>query len=148
MKLLFYSLLCFMFFTSCKTYNEDQIETFDEEISAYIETNKLNFEKSNSGLYYSIVNKGDGNQILYNDIVSFTYKANLLDGTVVDERKEPVTFKVSQLIAAWKEVLLMMKNNGKAHLIAPPQLAYGSHALGDIPANSTLEFELTVTNIE
>lgn len=132
----------------CKTYSDDDLTSFDQTIQDYVEKNDLKLENSPSGLYYSIINKGEGRAIKYKDSVSFTYKGTLLDGKIIDEQTEPVTFEVSVLIGAWKEMMLMLNKGGKAYLITPPNLAYGGRDLPEIPPHSILIFELEVTDVK
>ena len=133
--------------SSCKTYSDDDLKVFDKEIEAYIKSKNLELERSESGLYFTIIEEGEGDEILYSNNVSFTYKGTLLNGDVFDEQNEPVTFKVNQLIGAWKEIMLDLKKGGKAFLIAPHQLGYGDRELDKIPANSILVFEMEVTDV-
>lgn len=133
--------------SSCKTYSDDDLKVFDNEIQAYIKSKNLDLNRSESGLYFTIIEEGEGDEILYSNDVSFTYKGTLLNENVFDEQKEPVTFKVNQLIGAWKEIILDLKKGGKAFLIAPPQLGYGDRELDKIPANSILVFEMEVTDV-
>lgn len=135
--------------TGCKTYNDDELKDFDEQIQSYIAQEKLDsLERSESGLYYRILSEGDGDPILYTDMVSFKYTGTLLDGTVFDRQIEPISFKVNELIGAWREIMSYLKSGGKAFLIAPPQLAYGDRNLDDIPANSILIFEIEVVEVK
>ncbi len=147
-KILFLLIGLFLL-NACKTYNEDDMQSFDRKIEAYMKKNNLDLQRSESGLYYKIEEEGEGDYIKYKNIVTFKYKGRLLNGEVFDDQmEEPVTFQVSQLIAAWKEILLEMKNGGKAFLITPPQLAYGDRDLDDIPPHSILIFELEVVEVE
>lgn len=135
--------------TSCgATYSEADMKGFDDEIKTYIKENGLHLEESGSGLYYRIDSLGSERKVQFTDKVSFTYKGTLLDGTVFDEQKEPVTFEVKQLIGCWKEIMLELGEGGKAYLISPPQLGYGAHDLEKIPKNSILIFELEVTAVQ
>lgn len=133
---------------SCKTYSDEDMNTFDREIKAYVEKNKLEFQRSSSGLYYQIIEEGEGKPILFTNVVSFTYKGTFLNGDIFDEQKKPVEFEVRQLIGAWKEIMLNLKPGGKAFLIAPPQLGYGDRELDDIPANSILVYEIEVHGVK
>ena len=133
---------------SCKTYSDEELNRFDEQIELYLEKKSIECKRSSSGLYYKIIEPGEGKTIQYRDHVSFTYKGTLLDGTVFDDQKEPVEFEVSALIGAWKEIMLELKKGGKAYLISPPQLGYGSHHLDDIPENSILIFEMEVVDVK
>jgi FKBP-type peptidyl-prolyl cis-trans isomerase FkpA len=129
---------------SCSTYNDDDIKNFDQQITDYLKSKNIKCEKSPSGLYYKILEPGEGDQIKFTDHVSFTYKGEFLDGKVFDHETKPVEFEVRKLIGAWKEIMVELKPGGKAFLIAPPQLGYGDRQLDDIPANSILVYELEV----
>lgn len=134
--------------TACTTYSEEDKRGFDEEIKAYLKKEGIECTRASSGLYYKILEEGEGELIQYKDLVSFTYTGKLLNGTIVDEQKEPVEFQVDQLIGAWKEIMLHLRPGGKAYLVAPPQLGYGDHDLNDIPPNSILVFELEVVAVK
>ena len=133
---------------SCKTYNEDQLNAFDVQIQKHLEENKLDLTTSESGLYYKIEKQGQGLRVLAKDRISFTYKGSFLDGEIFDEQNEPLSFAVSELISAWKEIVLKLNEGGEAYLIAPPQLGYGSRELDDIPKNSILVYTLKVHSVE
>jgi FKBP-type peptidyl-prolyl cis-trans isomerase FkpA len=146
----YFLIICIGLFTlsACKTYNDKDINKFDQQIKSYIKKKNLVMKSTNSGLYYHIEKEGEGNFIQYTDRVSFTYQGKLLDGTVFDNQTKPITFNVKELIGAWKEILLYLKPGGKATLICPPQLGYGDRKLDDIPANSCLYYEIEVITVE
>lgn len=148
MKYIFFSILFSLTISSCSTYSDEDLKFFDQEIEKYIEENSLKLEKSTSGLYYDIIEQGEGRKIQFKDQISFTYKGTLLNGQVFDDVQEPVTFNVEQLIGAWKETVLMLNEGGKAYIICPPSLGYGTHDLDAIPQNSILIFELAVADVE
>lgn len=145
--IVFFSLVS-LAFTSCTTYSEEEKEDFDSKITAYLKRKGIKCKKSSSGLHYKIIDPGEGDLVQLQDEVTFTYKGTLLNGKVFDDGKEPVTFKVQQLIAAWKEVMLYLRPGGKAFLVSPPQLGYGEHDLKKIPPNSILVFELEVISVQ
>ena len=41
-----------------------------------------------------------------------------------------------------------MKVGGKRELVIPASLAYGAQSVGSIPANSTLVFQVELTNVQ
>jgi FKBP-type peptidyl-prolyl cis-trans isomerase FkpA len=137
-----------LFIFGCKTYSEEDLATFDTKIKNYLREKNVDCKRSESGLYYNITDPGEGRKIQYTDIVSFTYSGSLLSGEIFDTQKDPVEFEVKELIGAWKEIMLELKKGGKAYLVAPPNLGYGTHDLDDIPSNSILVFELEVIDVK
>ena len=99
--------LIIFLFVSCSTYSEQEIQDFDSQISAYIKKNNVRFDKSSSGLRYFISKNGEGKFIQYTDSVSITYSGFLLNGKQFDYQRNSITFAVRDLIAGWKEVLLL-----------------------------------------
>ena len=140
--------LLFLVLTSCSTYSDQEIQDFDSKISSYIKKNKLKFIKSSSGLYYHLKKNGEGKFILYTDSVTITYSGFLLNGKRIDFQKAPVKFAVRDLIAGWKEVLLMCKKGSEVQMILPPSIAYGDHKLDNIPQNSILKFDMKVWEVK
>ena len=145
---LFLSVLPILLF-SCSTYSEEQIKSFDQQIQQYIKKNNLEgFEKTSSGLYLKIIEKGSGRHLKYGDSVSFIYTGKLLNGIIFHQVKEPVSFQFKDLIACWKETLLELNEGGKAQLISPPQLAYGDYKLDAIPESSILYYEVELIELK
>jgi len=75
------------------------------------------------------------------------YVGTLLDGTKFDssrDRGEPFVFKLGegQVIKGWDLGVATMHKGEKSILTCKPEYAYGSNATGNIPANSTLQFEV------
>jgi len=134
--------------SSCSTYSDQEKDDFDEKINTYLGEKGIETKRSESGVYYKIIEQGEGRKVLFKDVISFKYRGELLNGLVFDEQKEPVEYRLGQLIACWKEVILELNEGGKAFLISPPQQGYGNHELEDIPQNSILVFELEVVEVK
>ncbi|PHV09035.1 FKBP-type peptidylprolyl isomerase [Janthinobacterium sp. BJB412] len=64
--------------------------------------------------------------------------------------RDPLRFTLGagQVIKGWDLGVAGMKVGGKRSLIIPPELAYGSNAVGSIPANSTLVFEIELLTVQ
>lgn len=90
------------------------------------------------------------------DVVSVNYTGRLEDGTVFDSNVdpsfghvEPFVFPlgIGQVIPGWDEGIVGMKVGEKKTLTVPPEKGYGENAVGPIPANSTLIFDVEVLAI-
>ncbi len=64
--------------------------------------------------------------------------------------KTPFTFTLGagQVIKGWDQGLVGMRVGGLRRLVIPPELAYGSQAVGSIPANATLVFEVSLLDVQ
>ena len=65
------------------------------------------------------------------------------------DRNKPLNFRLGagRLIKGWEEGIPGMKVGGKRVLIIPPNIGYGKKAMGVIPSNSTLIFEVELVKI-
>ena len=104
-----------------------------------------------SGLQYTVITKGDGEQPKETDNVTVHYHGTLLDGTVFDssvERGQPASFPVNGVIPGWVEALQLMNVGSKYKLFIPSNLAYGERGAGGaIGPNATLIFEVELISI-
>ena len=96
---------------------------------------------------------GTGVEAKTGNTVSVNYKGTLLSGTVFDSsynRGTPFSFTLGQntVIQGWEQGVLGMRIGGKRKLVIPPHLAYGPRAMGLIPANSTLVFEVELLDVK
>lgn len=136
-----------IFASSCGSYSEEELTNFDTKIQKYMKRKHIDCEKSASGLYYKILEEGEGDLIQFTDKVSVTYKGTFLDGKKFDEQTEPIEMAVSEQMNAWKELMLQLKKGSKAYMIVPPHLGYGEYKVDKIPSNSTLIFELEIVDV-
>lgn len=87
------------------------------------------------------------------DVLSVVYTGYLTDGTVFDSNVElgqsfEFTLGAGQVISGWDIGLVNMKVGEARRLTLPPAFAYGSNAIGPIPANSTLVFDVELKAIK
>lgn len=84
-------------------------------------------------------------------LVFVRYKGWLIDGTVFDSTEGSDVapcFLVRDLIMGWQSALCRMKEGDKIELYLPYSLGYGKQRAGNIPAYSTLCFEIELVRIE
>lgn len=104
-----------------------------------------------SGLQYEVLQNAEGAKASKTDTVVVHYTGRLIDGTVFDsseERGEPATFGVTQVIPGWVEALQIMPNGAKWRLYIPSELAYGGQNVPGIGPNQTLIFDVTLLEIK
>ncbi len=101
---------------------------------------------TSSGLRYKVLRAGSGGSPAAGAQVSVHYTGSFLDGQVFDsseQRGQPASFRIGQVIAGWNEALLAMKKGERRLLVIPPELAYGEQGYpGAIPPYSFLVFEV------
>lgn len=106
-----------------------------------------------SGLVYQSVKEGTGPSPSATDTVRVHYRGTFPDsGKEFDSsyaRNQPAEFPLNRVIPCWTEGLQKMKVGGKAKLVCPPAIAYGSRGAGGvIPPNATLNFEVELLGIQ
>jgi len=98
------------------------------------------------------IKEGTGRPVQAKDSLTVEYTGTLLDGKVFDSStgKAPYVFPVGmqRVIKGWDEGLIGMKVGGERQLTIPPDLAYGDQANGEIPAKSTLKFDIKLLRID
>ena len=96
---------------------------------------------------------GQGTEAKTGNTVSVQYRGTLLNGIQFDssyDRGEPFSFTIGQgqVIQGWEQGIPGMKKGGKRKLIIPSAFAYGDRAVGSIPPNSTLVFEVELLSVQ
>lgn len=83
-------------------------------------------------------------------VVYVNYTGRLIDGKVFDStdgQPLPALFRVRDLIMGWQIALVRMYEGDKFRIWIPAKYGYGSLKMDDIPAYSTLEFDLELVKI-
>ncbi|KAF0166640.1 MAG: FKBP-type peptidyl-prolyl cis-trans isomerase FkpA [Rhodocyclaceae bacterium] len=108
-------------------------------------------EKTASGIVITTLKDGAGANPKSSDTVKVHYRGLLENGKEFDSshgRGQPATFPLNRVIRCWTEGVQLMKVGGKAKLVCPSSLAYGSRGIpGTIPPDSTLIFEVELLEI-
>jgi FKBP-type peptidyl-prolyl cis-trans isomerase FkpA len=104
-----------------------------------------------SGIVITMLQAGSGASPKSTDTVKVHYRGTLASGKEFDSsygRGQPASFPLNRVIPCWTEGVQTMKIGGKARLLCPPGLAYGSRGIpGTIPPESTLNFEIELLEI-
>lgn len=109
---------------------------------------------SDTGLKYTILVEGNGDEAKDGNVVSVHYTGTLTNGSKFDsslDRGVPFEFKLGegQVIKGWDEGVKGMKIGEKRRLEIPPELGYGEHGAGGvIPPNATLLFDVELLEVK
>ena len=96
---------------------------------------------------------GQGVEAKEGNVITVNYTGWLENEIQFDSSLSPgrdpllITLGAGQVIQGWDEGIPGMKVGGKRRLTIPPHLGYGNQAVGEIPANSTLIFEVDLLGV-
>ncbi len=160
-----YFLICILsvtFFASCLKepkceYNPCSYAAPASEkdaVKAYLDGQGVtNTTEHCSGVFYKMDVEGTGNKPGGAcAVVSVAYKGWFTNGSSFDD-SDGITFGLGEVIAAWRNVVPLMKVGGKMTIYVPPSLGYGAVDQKDrngntvIPANSILIFEISLLGV-
>lgn len=131
----------------------------DPNAAAQVILDEIQATGSVSELRYVDLVEGAGTAFAPGDTIQVAYTGLLPNGTVFDATEAhggvPLTLIVAAdgslmtetgggLIRGWSMGMAGMKEGGRRLLAIPAELGYGPNAMGGIPANSTLLFEVEV----
>jgi FKBP-type peptidyl-prolyl cis-trans isomerase len=141
-----------------KKYEEEE----KSQIADYIASHNITVTPDAKGLYYMETEPGTGDLIKSGDSVGVYYTLMFLSHEVLQsnvEEETPYRFRVGsyELIEGWAVGLTKMKLGGKARLLIPSSLAYGSMGYGYydyygnyytiIPGYTPLIFDMEVVEL-
>ncbi|TPG41599.1 peptidylprolyl isomerase [Flavobacterium pectinovorum] len=124
------------------------------ESEAKMEQLAAGFDKTDSGLRYKMIQKGDGKRAEAGKTVAVHYEGSLENGKVFDSsypRKKPIEFRLGQgqVIEGWDEGIALLQVGDKARFVIPSDLGYGAAGAGGvIPPNATLIFDVELMEVK
>lgn len=133
---------------------EKRLAEAKAQADAALEKIAAGFEKTESGLRYKIIQKGNGKQAEKGKKVSVHYKGALENGMEFDssyKRKQPIEFPLGQghVIEGWDEGIALLQVGDKARFVIPSHLGYGSRGAGGvIPPDATLVFDVELMDVK
>lgn len=107
--------------------------------------------KHRTGVMYKVIKKGDSDRSPnIRSVVNVHYKGSLINGKEFDnswKRNCPEAFRLSELVDGWKIALQQMHIGDRFMIYIPYEYGYGTRTMGQIPAYSTLIFEVELLGI-
>lgn len=140
-------LILLVIFTNCTKVKTDYTETDRNIIQDYITSHNLtNVKSTTSGLYYIIEKPGSSSHPTVYSTVIVNYTGRLVNDTIFDTTTggSPATIALSSVIAGWQIGIPLLGRGGKAKLLIPSALGYGSVAQYGIPKYSVLVFDISL----
>jgi peptidyl-prolyl cis-trans isomerase A (cyclophilin A) len=131
-----------------------RIEEAKRQAEEAMEKLAAGFEKTESGLRYKIIQKGNGKQAEAGKTVSVHYTGQLENGKTFDSsypRKKPIEFPLGRgnVIEGWDEGIALLQVGDKARFVIPAYLGYGERGAGGvIPPNATLVFDVELMDVK
>ncbi|MCO6493962.1 MAG: FKBP-type peptidyl-prolyl cis-trans isomerase [Phaeodactylibacter sp.] len=135
---------------------QSQAEKDQNAIVNYAIDELIPLERTRSGLFYRILEEGEGEKLQWGDYITAHYKGYFLDGRVFDSsyrRDKPLRFYIGNMIPGWNEGLQVIAPGGRIQLFVPSPLGYGEKGLPDgkegflVPPDTPLVFEVEVIEI-
>jgi FKBP-type peptidyl-prolyl cis-trans isomerase FkpA len=120
-----------------------------ERIQNYIERKNLKMSESPTGLWYQIVNEGEGACFTDNSKVILEYECSLLDGAKCYSSKKlgpkELILGKSKMEPGLNEGLRLLKPGAEAIFILPPFLAFGLPGDGKmIPSRAVIVYNVNI----
>jgi len=160
--------LCFfavLAFASCEKKDYQTIVELDEEnIQNYIRQNNLTMTPfGNTGMYYQVLEEGDGKELNYDEIVPLVYTLKTHDGSFSSLDTFSVVNRYADYIGYFpygsdiansqpgspldneeglKVVLkqVLKRSNSKVRVLIPSRDAYGRNGSGKIGSNQSIDY--------
>lgn len=132
--------------------NKYLLEKDKELIESYIERRSWDMKITESGLWYQIYDKTEGEPVIPGNIVTYHYSVELPDGTLCYSSDstgvEKIKIGQSGKESGLEEGLKMMKEGEKARFILPPHMAHGLIGNMDkIPHRSIIVYHIEIVNV-
>jgi len=124
-------------------------EKEEKYLVKYLKDSVVDVVETTEGMYYTIIEDGNGSKIEKGDSVVAKYSGNILEGGQFDSGVFPFTVGEGEVIKGWDIGFTYLSEKSKAVLYIPSRLGYGSSGNGSIILPfTTLVFEVEVLNVK
>ncbi|MDO4511328.1 MAG: FKBP-type peptidyl-prolyl cis-trans isomerase [Bacteroidales bacterium] len=120
-----------------------------EEYIAKLLASGEGYVKTESGLVYKMLQKGNGNTYGDNEDVRMLYVGKHVDGSEFDRSRDTTELNTGRVVAGFKEAVMLMSPGAKMIAVLPSNIAYGDNGTGrkrdgsfSINPGETLIFEI------
>lgn len=151
-------LLFLVLISSCIDIEERTQETERRELNEYLNnliTHGHDVDTTDLGVYYVIVEPGEGPFPKQGDTLTIGYAGYFIDGSMFESTElnsetgdYTFIYKVDPLIPGLEDGLSLMNKGTKMEIIIPSELAYGAKGTMQIPKYATLVFVTRMIDIK
>jgi FKBP-type peptidyl-prolyl cis-trans isomerase FkpA len=140
-------------FSACKKGfdAEAQFAADTTAIRAYVTANNIPAVKDEYGVFYHVITQGSGSvKYTGSSLVTVDYSGKVLSGSENFDSSNgtPREFTLGGLIAGWQIGIPYIQKGGKIRLFIPSKFGYGNDSQPGIPANSVLDFTITLSDVK
>ncbi|PHN06567.1 FKBP-type peptidyl-prolyl cis-trans isomerase [Flavilitoribacter nigricans] len=135
---------------------QGQGDTDQNAIINYAINELIPLERTPRGVFYRVLEAGEGELLEWGDYIRVHYKGYFLDGKVFDDtrvREKPLEFYIGNMIEGWNYGLQNVAPGGTIQLFVTSPLAYGEEGLPNakggllVPPNTPLVFEVEILEL-
>lgn len=113
---------------------------------------KAGVKKLKDGIYYEVVTEGNGEKPSEDATVKINYEGKTIDGKVFDttkedDKEEPRSLNLRQVIPGWRTAVSSMPVGSKWIVYIPQDQGYGPQEMGDIKPFSALTFTIELIEV-
>lgn len=128
-------------------------EAEESQMSAYAAKDSINVTKHSSGIYYEIIDPGNGAVPTKGSTITVGYTGKFLNDHIFDQNTN-YKKKLEGLIEGWQIGIPLIKKGGRIKLIIPSAYAYGCNSTNYdnnnvvIPGNSVLFYDISLIDVK
>lgn len=132
--------------------NRSIIKKNRDHITNFIKRTGWNLKETEDGIWFGILEAGDGNKVKDKDQIEYLYKLRLIDGSYPDKSEEvrsnTINIGSGGVESGLEKGLKLMSEGDSARIIVPPFFAHGNFGnQGDIPPGAILIFDIKLLKI-
>jgi len=117
-----------------------------EQMTSFAAKNNITYVSDPSGVLYQIITAGNNNKPKLTSTITVTYTGKLMNDKTFDSGT--ITYPLNNLIPGWQIALPFIGEGGQIKILIPSSLGYGSSGSGEIPGNSPLYFDVSLSKVK
>ncbi len=117
-----------------------------EQMTSFAAKNNITYVSDPSGVLYQIITAGNNNKPKLTSTITVTYTGKLMNDKTFDNGT--ITYPLNNLIPGWQIALPFIGEGGQIKILIPSSLGYGSSGSGEIPGNSPLYFDVSLSKVK